>query len=408
MQPVTGLNYHTAGESHGPALTILIHGLPAGLEIDVDFVNAELKRRQGGYGRGGRQKIESDAVTFLAGVRGGATTGAPLVMQIPNRDSRLDDPERTPPVYRPRPGHADLAGSVKWLTTDCRSTLERASARETAARTAAGAVARCLLREFGIEAFGFVRALLDASTAIMPDEAGLAGWRAARDASDVYCPDEAVSEMMIAHIRHAKTEKDTVGGLAEVHVFGCPIGLGSCVHFDRKLDGRIAGAVMSIQAFKAVEIGLGKDCAFRPGSLVHDPIGFDETRRETPGLGFVRTSNNAGGLEGGMTNGMPIIVRGTMKPISTLLRGLPSVDLNTKQPDHSDYERSDVCALSAASVVMENVVAFEVARAFLEKFSGDSMREVHAGYDASQALARALPLDPPLDARTMEADQTEA
>ncbi len=401
------LTCHTAGESHGPALTTLVHGLPAGLEVDRVFIDAELKRRQGGYGRGARQRIESDAVTFLAGVRRGRTTGGPVVMQIPNRDSRLDDLARTPPVYRPRPGHADLAGSVKWLTTDCRDALERASARETAARTAAGALARVLLRAFGIETFGFVRALLDARAEVELRQGDLDALRAARDASLVYCPDQAASARMIDHIRQAKVEKDTVGGLAEVHVFGCPIGLGSCVHFDRKLDGRLAGAVMSIQAFKAVEIGLGKDCAFRSGSRVHDPIGFDESRRRGPAVGFVRETNNAGGLEGGMTNGMPVVVRGTMKPISTLLRGLPSVDLNTRKPEHSAYERSDVCALPAASVVMEHVVAFEIARAFVEKFGGDSMRELRANYDASLELARNLPLEPPIDAAAMEADQTE-
>ncbi|MCP3906309.1 MAG: chorismate synthase [Planctomycetes bacterium] len=398
----------TAGESHGPALTTLVDGLPAGLEVDVAFIDGELRRRQGGYGRGGRQKIESDAVTFLAGVRRGRTTGAPIVMQIPNRDSRLDDLERTPPVYRPRPGHADLAGSVKWLTTDCRETLERASARETAARSAGGALARCLLRAFGIETFGFVRGLLDAETGVQPLPGDLDALRAARDASEVYCPDDAVSERMIARIRQAKVDKDTVGGLAETHVFGCPIGLGSCTHYDAKLDGRLAGAVMSIQAFKAVEIGLGRECAHRPGSEVHDPITYDASDRDTPGLGFARASNNAGGIEGGMTNGMPIVVRGTMKPISTLLRGLPSVDLNTKKPEHSAYERSDVCALSAASVVMENVVAFEIARAFLEKFAGDSMTELRASYEAYLDLARRLPLKPPADGGGLEAEQTEA
>lgn len=402
------LIYHTAGESHGPALTTLINGMPAGLEIDSDFINAELARRQGGYGRGGRQRIESDAVTFLAGVRRGVTTGAPIVMQIPNKDSRLDDLEKTPPVYRPRPGHADLAGSIKWLTTDCRETLERASARETAARTAAGALARCLLREFGIEAFGFVRSILDAETDVQVSEDNLEQLIALREASEVYCPDETASDKMIAHIRQAKVDKDTVGGIVETHIFGCTPGLGSCVNWHEKLDARIAGAVMGIQAFKAVEIGLGRQCAFRPGSQVHDAIAFDESQRDMPSLGFVRSSNNAGGLEGGMTNGMPVVVRGTMKPISTLLRGMPSIDLNTKQPQHSDYERSDVCAVSAASVVMENVIAFEVARAFMEKFAGDSMHQVQANYDAFVEMARQLPLEPVGDGGGLDGDQTEA
>lgn len=425
---MASLTFHTAGESHGPALTTLINGLPAGLELDVDFIDAELERRQGGYGRGARQKIESDSVTFLAGVRrvavgtgagsgnGGSsgegmivrTTGAPLVMQIPNRDNRLDDPAKTPPVHRPRPGHADLAGSIKWLTTDCRDTLERASARETAARTAAGVVARCLLREFEIETFGFVRGMLDAVTKIEIAESALAELIERRGDSEVYCPDPVVSEAIIAHIRQAKIDQDTVGGLCEVHVFGCPPGLGSCANWDQRLDARLASAVMGVQAFKAVEIGLGKDCAFRTGSQVHDAIAHDAARRREPNLGFIRPTNNAGGLEGGMTNGMPIVVRGTMKPISTLLRGMPSVDLNTKRPERSDYERSDVCALPAASVVMENVVAWEVARAFLEKFGGDTMHEVQAAYESFMEMAARLPLDAPGSGDGREENASEA
>jgi chorismate synthase len=398
----------TAGESHGPALTVLINGLPAGLDLDVAFIDGELRRRQGGYGRGGRQKIERDSVTFLAGVRRERTTGAPVVIQIPNKDSRLDDHEKTPPVFRPRPGHADLAGSIKWLTTDCRETLERASARETAARTAAGAVARCLLREFDIESFGYVLGMLDVMADVHPAAEDLDLLRRARDASEVFCPDQAVSEKIIEHIRNAKVNKDTVGGLAEVHIFGCPPGLGTCVNWHEKLDARLAAAVMGIQAFKAVEIGLGRECASRTGSQVHDPIEYDPRKRETASLGFDRPTNNAGGLEGGMTNGMPIVVRGTMKPISTLLRGMPSVDLNTKQPEHSAYERSDVCALPAASVVMENVVAFELARAFMDKFGGDTMHETRGSYEMFMEMARRLPLEEPSRRGGLEAEQTEA
>jgi len=405
---MANLTYHTAGESHGPAVTCLIYGLPAGLVLDIQFINAELTRRQGGYGRGGRQKIENDKVTFIGGVRLGKTTGGPVAIQIPNKDSRLDDLSRTPPVYRPRPGHADLAGSVKWLTTDCRNSLERASARETAARTAAGAVAQCLLKDFGIETFGFVRGLLDANTDVQITENNLIDIKHARNQSEVYCPDVAVSEKIIAHIRQAKIDKDTLGGLAEVHVLGCPIGLGTCAHWDEKLDARIAFAVMSIQAFKAVEIGLGKECATRPGSQVQDPIEYDQSKRGQPSAGFVRPSNNAGGIEGGMTNGMPIVVRGTMKPISTLLQGMPSVDLNTKQAERSSYERSDVCALPAASVVMQGVVALEVARSFLDKFGGDTMHELRANYENYLATVQRLPLDKPIDAGGLEADQTEA
>ena len=402
------LTFRTAGESHGPGIYTLVDGLPQGLELNTEFIDAELRRRQGGYGRGGRQKIETDRAEYLSGVRLGHATGSPILMCVANKDSRLDDLERTPPVYRPRPGHADLSGSVKWLTTDCRETLERASARETAARVSAGAVARCLLREFGIEVFGFVRGALDAVSDVAPDENNWRELRTLRDESDVYVPDPGVDKSMRAAIRQAKIDKDTVGGLVEAHVFGCPIGLGSCMNWDSKLDSRLAAAVMGIQAFKAVEIGLGRECAFRTGSAVHDPIGWNDSQRSEPSMGFTRTSNNAGGLEGGMTNGMPVVVRGTMKPISTLLRGLPSVDLNTKTPEHSQYERSDVSAISAASVVMENVVAFEIARAFRDKFSGDSMTEVRAQYDAYLEYARRLPLDPPDDADSNHAeDQTE-
>ncbi len=384
------LTCQTAGESHGPCGLAVVGGLPAGLELDIEFINAELRRRQGGYGRGGRMKIETDAVNIQAGIRLGRTMGSPLVLEVPNKDSRLDDVEKTPPVNRPRPGHADLAGSIKWLTTDCRNTLERASARETAARTAAGAAARCMLRSFGIEVFGFVRGMLDAVTDIEVTRDSLDALRAARDDSDTYCPDEPVCVEIIKHIRQAKKDKDTVGGLCEVHVFGCPIGLGSCMQSDQKLDARLAGAVMSIQAFKSVEIGLGKDVAFHTGSQVHDAIEFEDSKRGEPCLGFTRPRNNAGGIEGGMTDGMPIVVRGAMKPISTLLQGMPSVNLETKEAERSDYERSDVCALPAASVVMENVVGFEVARAFLEKFGGDTMDEVGANYHSYLEQARSL------------------
>tara|TARA_B100001059_G_C17578482_1_gene448671 strand:- start:34 stop:753 length:720 start_codon:yes stop_codon:yes gene_type:complete len=236
---------------------------------------------------------------------------------------------------------------------------------------------------------------MDAMSEVSPDENNWRELLALRDASDVYVPDEAVGERLRAAIRQAKVDKDTVGGLVEAHVFGCPIGLGSCMHWDQKLDSRIAGAVMGIQAFKGVEIGMGCECARLNGSQVHDPIAYDPALKGSPSLGFVRASNNAGGLEGGMTNGMPIVVKGTMKPISTLLRGLPSVDLNTKSAQDSQYERSDVSAISAASVVMENVVAFEVATAFRDKFSGDSMTEVRAQYDAFMKMARALPLTDP-------------
>ena len=389
------LDYTTAGESHGPGLIVIISGIPAGLIVDTAFINAELSRRQGGYGRGARQRIERDTAEFLAGLRRGRTLGSPIAIRIANADARLDDPAKTPPVFRPRPGHADLAGSLKYLTTDCRGILERASARETAARTAAGALARVLLRVFDIEAFGFVRSIRDAATDVQPTPESWQTLRAARDASDTACPDPAATERQREIIRQAKIDQDTVGGLIETHVFGLPPGLGSCMDWRDKLDARLAYAAMSIQAIKSVEIGLGKDVATRPGSKVHDPIRFDPRLADTSQLGFARDSNNAGGTEGGMSNGQPVIVRAAMKPISTLLRGMPSVDLNTKASQTSTYERSDICAVPAASVVLENIAAFEIARAFLDKFAGDTVDELRLAHENYLRMARMLPLDPP-------------
>ncbi|MFO0857192.1 MAG: chorismate synthase [Phycisphaerales bacterium] len=389
------LDFITAGESHGPGLLITTSGIPAGLPVDVEFINGELARRQGGYGRGGRMGLEDDKVEVLAGVRKGLATGAPIAFLIRNNDSRLDDDKKTPAIFRPRPGHADLAGSVKYLTTDCRDTLERASARETASRVAAGALSRCLLREFGIEAFGFVRSILSVATDSQVSEGNWSQVKSLRDASETYCPDAAASERQKKLIHETKLAKDTAGGVVECHVFGLPIGLGSCMDWRDKLDARIAYGVMGIQAIKGVEIGLGFEAAKRAGSQVHDPIRFDEGLRGSHNLGFVRDTNNAGGTEGGMTNGAPLVVRAAMKPISTILKGMPSVDLNTKQAQMSQYERSDICAVPAASVVLENVVAFEVARAFRAKFSGDSLVEVRAQVEAYLKYARMLPLDPP-------------
>lgn len=382
------LTYRTAGESHGPAVIALIEGMPHGTPLDVDFINAELARRQGGYGRGGRQKIETDRAQFLTGVRMGKTIGSPITMMMPNKDNRLDDPTATPALHHPRPGHADLAGAVKWLTNDCREVLERASARETTARVAAGGVAKCLLKAFDIDVFGFVRAVGPATPdfAVTPDN-----WRqllAQRDASEVYCPDAAADAAMKEFINQAKINKDTAGGVVECHVFNCPVGIGSCLTWDGRLDSRIAAAVMGIQAFKGVEIGMGFGVADRFGSQVHDEIAFDPAKRNTPSLGFARKTNNAGGLEGGMTNGQPIIVKGAMKPISTLGKPLNSIDLRTKESSAAGWERSDISAISAASVVLEAVVAFEVARAMIEKFGGDSLVEMKQNYDAYLTAAR--------------------
>ncbi len=388
------LDYRTAGESHGPALIVLIEGLPADLPLDPDLINAELRRRQGGYGRGARMRIEQDAVRVLSGLRRGRTIGSPLALQLENRDSRIDE---APEINRPRPGHADLAGAIKWLTTDCRNTLERASARETAARVAAGAAARCLLDQFAIEPVGFVSSI-GGETAQAPESLTARELCTLRDANDVYTPDPAAVSRMQGVIRRAKEQRDTAGGVVEVRVFGVPIGLGSCMAWQDKLDGRLMQAVGSIQAIKGVEIGLGFEAAARPGSAVHDPLDFDPAARAAPAFGFSRRSNQAGGLEGGMTNGQPLIVRAAMKPISTLLQGMDSVNLRTLQPERSDYERSDVCAVPAASVVAENVVAFEVARAFLEKFAGDTLQEVRAAYENFASAVRRLG-EPPAEDR---------
>ncbi len=383
---MTALDCRTAGESHGHSLIALVEGMPAGLTVDVELMNAELKRRQGGYGRGGRMKIEQDRVEILSGVRRGVTIGSPIVLQIANKDFRIDD---APPIHRPRPGHADLAGSLKLLTTDCRDVLERASARETAARVAAGALTRSLLREFGIEIVGYV-VQIGKVAGNVPFGFGISELREARNGNEAFCPDASAAAAMIEEIRQAKIDKDTVGGVVEVQAHGVPPGLGSCMRWQDKLDGRLMQAVGSVQAIKGVEIGAGFAAAGRPGSQVHDPIDFDAKLRDTPCLGFTRRSNHAGGLEGGMTNGQPIIVRAAMKPISTLLQGMDSVNLVTLQPERSDYERSDVCAVPAASVVVENVVAFEIARAFLDKFAGDTLRETRAAYDSFLGAARAL------------------
>ena len=383
---MSALDYRTAGESHGPALTVLVEGMPAGVPIELELINGELARRQGGVGRGGRMKIERDSVEFLSGVRGGLTIGSPIVMKIINRDCRL---EEACEIHRPRPGHADLAGSLKWLTTDCRETLERASARETASRVAAGALARCLLRMFNIEVVGYVVRMLEVTGQFSRD-VEMDELRRSRDANSAYCPDANAAKRMIESVEQAGIEGDTVGGVIEVQVRGQPPGIGSSMRWQDKLDGRLMWAVGSIQAFKGVEIGLGFASAARRGSVVHDEIDYDPALHDTSGLGFVRLSNNAGGIEGGMTNGEPIILRAAMKPISTLAKGLDSIDLLTKEPQRCDYERSDVSAVPAASVVAENVAGFEIARAFLEKFGGDTLGEVRASYEHYLKAARSL------------------
>lgn len=372
----------TAGESHGKTLLAVIDGFPAGLTIDTAPIDRELERRQGGYGRGGRQKLETDTVEILTGTWQGATLGSPITLGVVNRDYKL---ERLKEVERPRPGHGDLTGAVKYLGS-IRGVLERASARETAVRVAAGALAKQLLVQFGMTVFGYVTQLEQIVTT--PREGSVEELLALRDASPMYTLDPEADPKIVARVDQATEQGDTLGGIVEVKVFNPPFGLGSHAQWDRKLDGLLAQAVMSIQAIKGVEIGLGFEAARRPGSLVHDEISYDAAQQEQPSLGYVRKTNNAGGLEAGMTNGQALVVRAAMKPISTLRRPLASINLETKEPESAAYERSDVCALAACSVIVENVVAFTVAQALIEKFGGDSVKEMQARYATFQELAR--------------------
>lgn len=374
----------TAGESHGPSVVTLVEGFPAGVPVDTARLDADLARRQGGYGRSERMQIEKDRVEILAGVRHGHTLPGPIVLVVRNRDSRL---EEAPEVTRPRPGHADLAGALKYLDADMRNVLERASARETAGRVAAGGLAKCLLAEFGVEVLAYV-VRIESATATVP--ADLAERRRFRDASEVYAPDPEAEAVMKAAIDAARDAGDTLGGVIECVATGVPPGLGSHVQWTEKLDGRLARAVMSIQAIKGVEIGLGFTAAERPGSQVHDPIAYDPKRRDTASVGFVRPTNNAGGIEGGMTNGEPVVVRAAMKPISTLRAPLASVNIKTKEAEEAAYERSDVCAVPAASVVVEAVVATELAAAFIARFGGDALRQMKAAYEAWRKAALEL------------------
>jgi len=375
------LRYWTAGESHGKTLLALVDGFPAGVTIDTDAIDYELKRRQGGYGRGGRQRIETDKVDVRTGVWKGVTLGGPIGLEVINRDYKL---ERLDDLPRPRPGHGDLTGAIKYLGS-IRGVLERASARETAVRVAAGALAKQLLGEFGITVFGFVAEL--GGEVIEPVEGTLEELRAIRDKSEIYGlnldRDAAIMEL----IDQAGKDGDTLGGILEVRVEGVPFGLGTHAQWDTKLDGRLAQAVMAVQAIKGVEIGLGFEAARRPGSQVHDPIEYDVSRRDTHTLGYERPTNNAGGIEAGMTNGQPIVIRAAKKPISTLAKPLASINLDTKEPEEASYERSDVCAVSAASVIIESVVAFEVARALIDKFGGDSLVEMQARYKLFMEMA---------------------
>jgi len=388
------LRYFTAGESHGPCLTMIIDGVPAGFSIDVAAINHDLWRRQQGYGRGGRMLIEKDEVQIRSGIRWGETLGSPVALGIENRDwknwtkkmsAAPEDRDEKIAVTKPRPGHADLTGVLKYDRADIRDILERASARDTVSRTAVGSFSKQLLSPFGIRVMGYIRSIGNVPSAT--DGLTFEEIYARAEESPVRTADKVAEEKIIALIEECKKEGNTLGGIFEVVTLGLPPGLGTHTQWDRKLDGRLAQALMSIQAIKGVEIGLGFEMARRRGSQVHDEIFFDPAKMVTEGTprivptGFYRGSNNSGGTEGGMTNGAPLVVRVAMKPISTLMSPLQSVDLRSKQAADASVERSDVCAAPAAAVVGESVVAFELANAFLEKFGGDSLREIQRNYE---------------------------
>ena len=376
------LRYLTAGESHGELLMGIIEGMPAGLLIRVTDIDNDLARRQVGYGRGGRMKIEKDTVKICSGVRWGKTLGGPIGLMVRNKDwdnwraKMSTDPaflNTAEPVTRPRPGHADLAGVLKYGMTDIRNILERSSARETAMRVAVGAVTKRLLDEFGITITSHVIAI--GGVYARGDKMSLKEIRKRAEASDVRCADHHAEKRMKLKIDEAAAAGDSLGGIFEIIVSGAPVGLGSHVHWDRKLDGRLAAAIMSIQAMKGVEIGSGFGVANRPGSRVHDEIFWG------PKGGFFRRTNHAGGIEGGMSNGEDITLRAAMKPIPTLMKPLRSVDMDAKKPFKAAVERSDVCAVPAAAVVGEAVSAFEIASALIEKFGGDSVDEMKRNYE---------------------------
>lgn len=385
------LRYLNAGESHGKNLTAILEGLPAGLRLSSEFINRELKRRQGGYGRGERMAIESDCVDVTSGLRGGLTLGSPLTLIVNNRDWENwqdvmgpDGPLKgsaAKVLTKPRPGHADLAGGLKYGQHDLRNILERSSARETATRVAVGAVAKRLLEEFGIMVYSWVETV-GGVTWQTPAKADPAVLSERAEKSALRCPDRATTQKMKARIDEAKEAGDSLGGIYQIAVTGVPPGLGSHAQWDRKLDGRLAGALMGTQAMKGVEVGIGFEAGVIPGSEVHDEIFYRKPEKNSPSFfwpqshPYYRKTNRAGGIEGGTSNGETILLKAVMKPIPTLYKPLRSVDIKTKKPFRAGVERSDVCAVPAASVVAEAVTAFTIAAAFLEKFGGDSIVEI--------------------------------
>ncbi|MFQ3581044.1 MAG: chorismate synthase [Chloracidobacterium sp.] len=393
------LRFITAGESHGPALVTIVEGLPAGLPIDIAAVNAQLRRRQLGYGRGGRMKIEQDRAEVLSGLRHGRTLGSPVALLIRNADFEnwqtvmasqptpdweaiADDPKKSRRLTRPRPGHADLAGGLKFATHDLRDILERASARETAARVAAGALARQMLAVFGVEVVSHVIRLGGIPA---DDSLAEATWEqivAVQESTVLRCIDPVIEAEMVAAVDAARERGDTLGGTFEVVVRGLPVGLGTHTQWDLRLDGRLAQAMMSIQAVKAVEIGAGVAVAHRSGAQLHDEIAYD-------GRGFTRPTNHAGGLEGGITNGQLLRLRGHLKPISTLRRALQSVDVVTKEAQAAAFERSDTTAVPAAGVIAEAMTALVLAQAWCEKFGGDSLVEMQRNVEGYRAQTAA-------------------
>ena len=376
------IRYMTSGESHGKGLLAIVDGVPAGLKLDEKDINKDLARRMFGYGRGGRMSIEKDKVELVSGTRKGRTIGSPVGMLIKNKDYKI---EKLPAVKCPRPGHADLAGILKYGFDDARNVLERASARETAARVAAGVVAKLILKEFGIKVVSHIRMIggIEAFTADMTiDDIEK---KSDPSKSKVRCADREAEKLMCELIDEAKADGDTLGGTFEVLCEGVPAGLGSYVQWDKRIDGAISRAIVSIPAVKAVEIGNGIDCAYLRGSDTHDPIYYNKSSKV-----YVRGSNNAGGVEGGITNGAPIVIRGYMKPIATLSDPMQTVNIKTKANSKAATERSDVSAVAACGVVGEAVVAIELASFFLEKFGSDSMEEIWRNYEAYLKALRKL------------------